>query len=228
MKGFYNNHVLLFGDTHAPYHHKHTLDFLNDLKNTYNPDRVFHMGDLGDIYNVSDYPKDLDHPHTWKAEIKGLRKFNGDLQKIFPELLILQSNHDDRIYKKSRVAGVPREFMVKYLDVINAPGTWKLVPQARFRVEKNKTHWLLAHTICSGSFSAAKQLGVSVALGHSHTKFAVQAFNNGEKIIYGVDTGCLISDEGCPYAYNKTQLGRPIRGACMIIDGIPVLIPMRG
>lgn len=226
MKGFENRRVLLFADTHAPYHHKNTLDFLTEVKEEFNPDRVFHLGDLGDIYNVSDYPKSLDHPHTWKDEIKHLRKFTADLADIFPHLILLDSNHDSRIYKKSRIAGVPREAMLSYLEVIGAPTTWKSVRNARFRVEKNKKHWLLMHTVSGGCVTAAKQLAINVAVGHSHTKFGMQAFDNGTNVLYGVDTGCLISDEGPSFAYNKTQLGRPIRGCCLILDGVPRMIPM--
>ena len=226
MKGFENRRVLLFSDTHAPYHHKHTLDFLTEVKNEFNPDRIFHLGDLGDIYNVSDYPKDLEHPHTWKDEIKLLRKFTSDLAVIFPHLTLIDSNHDSRIYKKSRIAGVPRELMLSYLDAIGAPSTWKSVRNARFRAEKNKKHWLLMHTVSGGCLSATKQLAVNIAVGHSHTKFGMQAFDNGSQTFYGVDVGCLISDEGSPFAYNKSQLGRPIRGCCMILDGVPRMIPM--
>lgn len=226
MKGFENRRVLLFSDTHAPYHHKNTLDFLTEVKEEFNPDRVFHLGDLGDIYNVSDYPKSLDHPHTWKDEIKRLRKFTTNLANIFPHMILLDSNHDSRIYKKSRVSGIPREAMLSYLEVIGAPDTWKSVRNARFRAEKNKKHWLLMHTVSGGCVTAAKQLAINVAVGHSHTKFGMQAFDNGTNVFYGVDTGCLISDEGPSFAYNKTQLGRPIRGCCIILDGIPRLIPM--
>lgn len=222
----YNNSVVLcFGDTHAPYHHKNTLDFLNKLKKEYNPDRVFHLGDHGDIYSVSDYPKDLEHPDTFTSEIKGLRKFTQDLGKIFSELTILESNHDQRVYKRSRVSGIPREFLVKYLDVISAPSGWRLVPNARFRVESTKDSFFLSHTINSGSLAAAKQLNISTVIGHSHTKFGAQSFHNGSKLIWGVDAGCLISDRGSPFSYNSKQIGRPIRGCAVIIDGIPQLIP---
>lgn len=228
MKRYNNQRILCFGDPHGPYHHKDTLDFLADVSREYQPDRIFHMGDHADIYSVSSYPKDIHHKDTWTDELKGLRRFTKDLAAIFPKLEMMSSNHDDRVYKASRIAGVPREFLVKYLDVIDAPEGWKLHKDLRVRVESNKQHFHFCHTIAGGSFSAAKQLGVSVVMGHSHTKFGATAFHNGDHIVWGIDTGCLISDKGSPYKYNKIQIGRPIRGCIMIIDGTPLPIPMRG
>ena len=103
-KRYTNNVVLAFGDTHFPYHHKYALEFLADLKSKYEPDRVIHMGDILDIYSVSSFPTDIDHPDSWTQEIKKARKVLKELYKIFPEVDVLESNHDDRAYKKSRVA----------------------------------------------------------------------------------------------------------------------------
>jgi len=226
MKRFENNAVLCLGDTHAPYHHKDTLDFLSDVSKYYKPDRVVHMGDVLDIYSVSSYPKSIEHKDTWTDELKKGRKFVQDLAKIFPSLDILSSNHDDRAYKASRISGVPREFLLPYMDVIGAPETWKLKKELRITVDSDRSNWLLAHTLSGGAASAAKTLNRSVVLGHSHTKFGATAFNNGSKVLWGVDAGCLISDKGSPFRYNKTQLGRPIRGATIIVNGIPIMIPM--
>ncbi len=226
MKRLNNEIVLALGDNHSPYHHRDTLDFISDTVNHYKPDRIVHMGDLADVYSVSSYPKDLHHKDTWTDELKGIRKFVNELSKIIPSLELLSSNHDDRPYKASRIAGVPREFLVPYMDVIGAPSGWRLKKELKITVDSDRSHWLFAHTISGGAFSAAKILNKNVVLGHSHTKFGATAFNNGSKVLYGVDVGCLISDKGSPFAYNRTQLGRPIRGCVVIISGVPTLIPM--
>ena len=96
MKRYNNNSLLVIGDTHSPYHHKDTLDFVRDAATYYKPDRVIHLGDLLDIYSVSSFPKSVEHKDTWSDELKKGRKFVQDLAKIFPYLEILSSNHDDR------------------------------------------------------------------------------------------------------------------------------------
>ena len=228
LKRYDNNRILVWSDPHFPYSHRHWYDFLYQIKKDYEPDRVICGGDLLDLYSVSSYPKDMSHPDSWTEELKKARKEISKAVKLFPNMEVMSSNHDDRAIKKSVVAGIPRELMAPYHDVIGAPKTWRFHKRLRIRSEKYKKCWEFAHTLDGGSFNASKALGCSVAIGHHHPRFSMQAFNNGDQVVYGVDVGCLISDEGSAFKYNKTQLGRPIRGACMIIDGIPVLIPMRG
>jgi len=225
-KRFNNNVILFVSDFHAPYHHHKTLDFLSRIKDQFRPDRIVHGGDHADCYSVSDYPKSLEHPDTWTTELKGIRKFTKDLAEIFPDIEMLESNHDSRLYKKARVAGVPRECLVKYLDMINAPPGWRLHSQLDLTVDADRSSWKFVHTINNGAFGAAKNLGVSVCSGHHHSKSGFQSFNNGKKVIYGVDSGSFISDKGHPYSYNKLDIGRPIRSCVIIIEGKPQMIMM--
>lgn len=225
-KSFNNNRILVFGDLHFPYAVKHWYDFLKHQKDWYNPDRIICTGDLLDLYSVSSYPKDTDHPHSWTKELKLARECIKVLGLLFPDMIVLESNHDDRLYRKSFIAGIPREAMLPYKKMIGAPEGWKWHSRYRLRSEKYKRFWEFSHTLDGGALSAAKQLGTSVAIGHHHPRFGMTAFNNGTSVLYGVDTGCMISDEGSPFKYNKTQLGRPIRGCCMILDGVPRMIPM--
>ena len=51
----------------------------------------------------------------------------------------------------------------------------------------------------------------------------IQYFANPLKTMFAATTGCLISDKGCPFSYNKANLYRPMKGALIIIDGVPEL-----
>lgn len=226
-KRYDNNRCLAFGDLHFPYAVKGWYDFLEGINTYYKPDRVICMGDLLDIYSVSSYPKDMDHPDSWTEEIKQARKDVAKLASLFPTMDILHSNHDSRVYKRSTLNGIPREFLVPYKQVIGAPEAWKFHNDLRITVDQDRSNWHFAHTINAGAAAASKQLGVSVAVGHSHTKFGATAFNNGKHNLWGVDTGCLVSDKGSPFSYNKNQIGRPIRGAVVILGGLPYLEPFK-
>ena len=202
------------------------MPFLSRIKEEWAPDRVVHLGDILDIYSVSDYPKDINHKDTWTDELKKGRDLVGELAAIFPKVEVLSSNHDDRAYKKSRVSGIPREFLVPYLDVIGAPEGWKIHDRLHLTIDSDRSKWLFAHTLSGGAFQSAKNLGMSVCLGHSHSKFGATAFNTGKKLLWGVDAGCLISDKGSPFKYNRGDMGRPIRGCCIIYKGVPINIPI--
>ncbi len=226
-KRYTNNCILAFGDTHFPYQHKDALRFLKDVRDFYNPDRIVCLGDILDLYSISIYPKDIDHPDSWHDEIKKGRKQVSKLADLFPHMEVLSSNHDDRMAKKSRVAGIPRDCIVPYTTVIGAPDTWKWHRSLTLTVDSTREHIFFAHTIAGGALTCAKDLRMSVVLGHAHTKFGAEAFRpNKNKLLWGIDAGCLISDKGAPYSYNKMQRGRPINGCVIIQDGVPMNIPL--
>ena len=228
MKRYNNNTVLVFGDTHFPYEHKRTFEFLSEVAWKYMPDRVIHTGDLMDIYSVSAYPKDPNHPDSWDKEIKKARKRVAELASIFSELEVVESNHDDRAYKKSRLAGIPREFLVPYKEVCGAPEGWKWHRELSITVDSTRDRLFFAHTKTGGALKCAQDKGCTSVLGHLHSKFGSSAFKPSKnKLIWGVDAGCLVSDEGAPYSYNKQDRGRPIQGCVLIQEGVPTCIPLR-
>lgn len=227
-KRYSNNVVLAFGDTHFPYSHRHTIEFLGDVASQFNPDRVVHLGDLLDIYSVSSYPKDPDHPDSWTKELKNGRKEVKKLAKLFPKMDVMESNHDDRAYKKSRISGIPREFIVSYNKVVDAPDGWKWHRDLTITVDSTREKLHFVHTKTGGSFFLAKDLGHTAVIGHHHTKFGATAFKpSAKKMLWGVDAGCLVSDEGSPFEYNKGQRGRPQQGCCVIVNGVPQMVPLR-
>jgi len=227
MKRYDNNIILAYGDLHAPYQHRHALEFLADINSDYKPDRVINLGDNLDMYSVSQFPKDVNHKDTWNDELKKGRKIIRKLGTIFPNQDIMSSNHCDRAYKKSRVAGVPREFMIPYSEVIGAPPGWKWSRDLTITVDATREQVYFAHTRTGGSVITSKDLGCTSVLGHSHTKFGMTAFSpKGKRVIYGVDAGCLISNKGAPFSYNKVNRGQPINGCVIIIEGTPRMLPL--
>lgn len=218
---------MCFGDTHFPYHNKRALEFLADTASTFKPDRIVNMGDLLDMYSVSAYPKSLDHPDSWTKELKKGRAMIKKLSKLFPNLEVLESNHDDRAYKKSRIAGVPREFLIPYQEVIGAPDSWRWHDTLTLTVDSTREQVFFAHTATGGAIGCAKSISKTVVLGHNHTKFGAEAFRPvPKKTIWGIDCGCLVSDKGSPFSYNKIFKGRPITGCFILAEGNPIAIPL--
>ena len=224
-KRYENNCILAFGDTHAPYAHKDALEFLREVSEYYKPDRVVHLGDILDVYSVSSYPTDPDHPDTWSQEIKKARLWLEGLYELFPDVEVMESNHDDRAYKKSRLSGIPREYLVPFKDIIGAPDGWSWHESLNLTVDSTRDKVLFRHTMTGGSLVAAKDLARTVVLGHSHSKFGATAFSPRKgKVHWGVDAGCLISDKGSPFKYNKGDRSRPIQGCAIIQEGQPILV----
>ena len=227
-KRYDNEMILAFGDTHFPYHHKGTLEFLRKIKEEYQPDRVIHLGDILDVYSVSSYPTDVDHPDTWSQEIRKAREILREVYELFPNVDVMESNHDDRAYKKSRVANIPREYLKPFKDIIGAPDGWKWHESLSLTVDSTRDKFLFRHTMTGGALTGAKDLARSVVIGHHHSRFGIQGFSpRRSKVHYGIDAGCLISDKGSPYKYNKGDRSRPIQGCVMIASGEPFLIRLK-
>ena len=227
MKRHKNNRILVFGDYHAPFHHEDALDFLADINREYRPDRVIINGDLTDSYNFSQYAKDLNADSPVK-ELKKLRKNVGELIKLFPSAIIIDSNHDSRLWRKAKIAGIPREVLMPYIEMIGAKGAdWKLVPELSITCDATREQWVFMHHVSGSGINAAKSMGTNLVLSHTHTKQGVTRSQGMKKAYWAVDTGCLIDEKKYAFAYQKLAQAKPCLGCAVIEEGVPRIIPLK-
>lgn len=228
MKRHDNNCVLIFGDTHAPFQHKDTLDFLGDIQSKYKPDRVVLNGDASDSYNFSQYSRDI-QADSLSAEIKGLHKFTSKLHGIFPELIITESNHDSRLWRRAKIAGIPREFIIPYMSFIGAESFkgWKLVDDFFFTVDADRSKWQVSHWKTGTALTCSQHLGRNIVLSHHHSKQGLYRWSpEPGKTLWGADTGCLIDRKSYAFAYASAQALVQVTGAILIEGGVPKIIPL--
>lgn len=228
MKRHDNSCVLIFGDTHAPFEHKDTLAFLADISSKYKPDRVVCNGDLSDSYWFSQYSKDI-KAERMSHEITGLRKFTKELGKIFPEIVISDSNHDARLWRKAKEAGIPREFIIPYMNLIGAEDLkgWKLVDDFFFTVDADRSKWQVSHWKTGTALTCSQHLGRNIVLSHHHSKQGIYRWSpEPGKNLYGADTGCLIDRKSYAFAYASAQALVQVTGAILIEEGVPKIIPL--
>lgn len=221
MKKRYDNNIILaYGDCHFPFHDSRTFDFLAQLKDEYKPDRVIDLGDTSDSYNFSRYPKSPEGIST-SEEIKKLRKCIKTLGSIFPKVDIMKSNHCERLYFKATVAGIPRELIKPYKEILEAPEGWKWHRDLTLTVDKTREKIYFCHERGSDVLRLAKVLGISTVMGHVHSGLGIQYFANPLRTMFAAQCGCFCKDKGVPYEYNKGNLFRPLKGCIIIIDGVP-------
>jgi hypothetical protein len=84
--------------------------------------------------------------------------------------------------------------------------------------------------ICHGKsadiLKLSQSMGMSAIQGHYHEKFEVRFWGNKLGLFFGMIVGCLIENSSYAFSYNKLNLKRPVIGCGIIINGIPMLIPM--
>lgn len=213
--------ILVIGDTHFPYHHPDTFEFISRILYKHKPTRVVHVGDLTDSYAFSRYPKDPEEDECFTKEFTTVREAVKQLHLLVPSMKIMNSNHDDRLWNRATIAGIPKSLILPFLTIIGAQKfDWELVPDLIL------DDWYFCHYKGANITRIASEAGMSVVQGHAHTKLSAQSVSNLRGRLWGVECGCLLGDDRHAFAYNKASLIRPNLGCVLIEDNIPQLIPM--
>lgn len=224
-KRYDNNRILAFSCCHFPFHDSRLFKFFRELNNDFKFDRVVDLGDTLDQYNFSRYSKSPS-ALSLNEEIKQSKECIAELASIFPDQIKIRSNHCERLYSKAVVNGIPREFIKPYNELIGAPEGWKWHDDYILTVDKTREKIYFTHEKGRDAVSLAKTIGINVVRGHQHNISSIQHIGTPISEIFAAQTGCLISDEGPPFAYNKNNVFRPIKSVVIILDGEPGIIKL--
>jgi len=237
-----NKHDILFvSDLHAPYHHPDALPFLAALHKKYQFGRIVCLGDELDWHGLSYHDKDPDL-HSAGEELKKARGILIELNRIFPLMDIIESNHGSLAFRKATTCGFPKHTMTSYADTIfgerdkwgnlfrrNALGVgW--IWHKRLVIDLGNGHKVLivhGDGTSANSLRNTKEAGMSFVSGHWHSTFEIQYHSTSEFLHFGMIAGCLIDPDSPAFAYGaKRVFKRPIIGCGAIINGQPKLLPM--
>jgi len=209
---------------HNPYAHKDVTPFLKAIKAKFKPDKIVCLGDEIDHHAMSFHDSDGDLFSAGDELTAAIGKLE-PLYKLFPRMDVISSNHGDMVYRKAKHHGIPRAYLKSYGEVLNAPEGWHwhndLVLQTSIG-----TQVYFHHGKSADVFKASQAMSMSMVQGHYHEKFNIHYWANPTGLYWGLQVGCLVDDKSLAFAYNKTNLKRPIIGMAAIVNGLPVLIPM--
>jgi predicted phosphodiesterase len=217
---------LIIPDLHLPYARKEALEFCKQLYKEWECDAVLFLGDIVEWNSISFHEGDpgmpgaMDEYEATKAAVK-------DWHDAFPGAIITIGNHDERIFRMARSAGIPDVFIRDYNSVWNTPTwTWKDHHIIKTASADLSNIYCYHGTGQGGKYPAANavtKLLMSVIMGHNHTAFGLKYFTNPSNRIFGMDCGALIDDKALAFAYAKHTKQRSTLGAAVIIDGVPYL-----
>lgn len=219
-----NDRILVISDMHHPYAHPDTVPFLRALKRKYNPTRVVCVGDEVDHHAMSFHDSDPDLPAAGdelKQAIQGLRP----LYRLFPDVDLIDSNHGSMVYRKGKHHGVPRKYLRDYGEVLDAPAGWTWTHDLTIRVPGGNQVYF-HHGLSKNIMKVVAQRGLCVVQGHYHTEYRIGYLGNPNHLLWGLQVGCSIDGQALAFAYDKTNLDRPIIGHGLILNGLPKLAPM--
>jgi len=215
--------ILFLSDIHAPYHHKDVIAFLRHLKKLYKPDLVVSLGDLADFHNISFHDSDPQLDSAGR-ELEKLQAFAKELEKLFPELVIIGSNHGDLPLRKAFAAGLPASMIKPYNAIYEVGPGWHFIDD--LTLVDNDRYIYCCHGTVKDGLKLTTQRGVNTVQGHYHTEFNIKYASNPRDLLWSLQAGCLIDPKALAFAYNKHQVNRPIIGTAVVVNGHPVLEPM--
>jgi len=219
--------ILVIPDLHMPFHHQDAFDFLSSLLEFYGEfDMVVNLGDMVDFHNISFHSSDPDLPNAGDELDLAVDNCQA-LEDIFPDMYIIGSNHGDLPLRKFVSEGLPRKLMRSYNEIFEVGEGWKFVPDLTLKTKsKSLPDMYFHHGIKKDGLAVANQRGQRLIQGHFHTEFNIKFSGNPNNLLWSLQSGCLIDDASLAMSYNKLIKDRPVLGASVILDGMPVLEPM--
>ena len=216
--------VLVISDLHMPYHHKESLNFLKALKQKYKPDLVVNIGDEIDCHALSFHDSNPDLPSAGD-ELVLAKGYIKELEKIFPSMTLVESNHSSLVYRRGLKHGMPKAMLRSYNEFLGVSSKWKWVDDLTVTLSDD-TRCFFTHGLSANVLQQAMQYGMHVVQGHYHSKFSIQYFSNPQNLIWGMQVGCLTNQGSLAFEYAKNFKQRFVMGCGVIIDGQPKLHPM--
>ncbi len=219
--------ILVLSDTHFPYVKKEYFKWIKKLKDKLKPTLVVHIGDLVDFHSISQHLHSAELPNI-KFEIKDAIKCIKKLRKIFPTSMpILLGNHDIRIQRLAEKSLIPNSFLKDINDILDIDKKWKWTWHDKLIVDlPNKTKVFFTHHFKSNVLASAKELGMSLCVGHQHTKSSCELFSHPLALNFAKCVGSSIEPRHEAFKYGKNFIKRPIISCGSIVDSVPQLHPM--
>ena len=153
--------VLVISDLHIPYHHPQSFDFLKAIKKKYKDiDLVVNIGDELDQHGLSfhDTDPDLSSPGD---ELTISKKYIKELEKMYPEMILLHSNHSSLIYRRALKHGMPKAYLKSYNDFLDVGPGWEWVDDLNIKLS-NGQECFMTHGISADGLKLAMQYGKHV------------------------------------------------------------------
>lgn len=220
--------ILIFTDPHAPYHHPDYIAFLESLNLHYNFDTVLCGGDEVDGHALSFHDSDPDLDSAG-PELAKARKFLSKLAKLFPTMKLVHSNHGSLAYRRAKKAGIPAEMIKSYRDILFPDGGgegWSWHEEVRLTLP-NGEEIQLEHTRTGDVLANAAHERCNFIKGHQHSMSEITYSSSKAALYWGAVIGCGLDKSSAAFDYGKLMAKRPILAVLIIINSLPVLVPMK-
>jgi hypothetical protein len=216
--------TIIISDLHAPHAHPDALAFLCAVRDKYKTKQAICVGDEADGHAISFHTPnpDLRSPGD---ELEAAKKYLATVRAEFPKLRLCESNHGSLYYRRAIEHGLPRAVLRTYEEIYNAKGwSWhdEIIEYVGDRIPV-----VFRHQFGSNTRNAlARAGGTCIVQGHYHSSADCVWYNSPRGRMFGLTVGCLVDSSSLAFAYNRLDLARPILGCGVVVDGLPIFVPM--
>lgn len=209
--------VLIIPDTHVPFMHPNFVKFLRDVRDSYKPDKVIHIGDLVDLHSLSNFMKDPDGfscGREWEETTIQLKKLTDE----FKNVSWLLGNHDRRPYRKAYDIGMSPGMVKPLEEIYDTPPGWKTDTETLI------DDVLYCHGEGAGGMTGWQNFSIkqnmSIVFGHFHAVGGVRYHQNrlGQQL-FSLCVGCGVDENSYAMSYGKHMTARPMLGCGTVTDG---------
>lgn len=224
--------VMVIPDQHIPYHHPDMLPFLAWVKQMFRPDLTVNLGDEVDNHALSFHDSDPNLDSAGK-ELERSLPVLAEFVAQHPKQLICASNHGSLIHRRAKAHGLPVQYIKSYRDILFPGGgakglSWQYEWIVRVpRAGGGYNEILFKHQSANATADAAHNRVDGLVVGHNHGRFEVSYAASRDFLYWGGTFGCLIDKDAMAFAYGKETKNKPIIGCGIILEGMPMLIPMQ-
>lgn len=210
--------VLVIGDIHEPVSRKGYMQFCKDLYKEWDCDTVVFIGDIVDWSAISFHANNPEAPgpiDEYKLALERVQKWYG----AFPKAIVCIGNHDARPRRLAESVNIPAKLLRDYNKQWETP-KWKWVLSTII----DNVFYCHGHKKGGGktpAWNLSLKMGMSVCLGHYHSRGGINWSANPLRRWFGMDVGCGVDDAAYAFAYAAEQVTRSILGAGIILNGNP-------
>lgn len=224
MKKLDTKRILFISDQHAPYQHPDMFAFLAAIQKKYNPTLIVNGGDCVDAHALSFHDSDSDLPSAGDELQKAIKVLK-QLEKMFPNMTLLDSNHGSLAARRLKHHGIPMKYLATNQQIYGVSNKWQWVNDLTVTLPNGQPLYM-CHGMTKNGIKLAAQRGTNVVQFHYHTEFRIDYIGNPSDLLWSLQSGCLIDRRSMAFAYDKLNLNRPIIGTSMCVDSKPILIPL--
>lgn len=210
--------ILVIGDLHSPCTRKGYMQFCLDLYEEWDCNKVVLIGDVVDWAAISFHANNPEAPgphDEYKMALDAIQEW----YKAFPKAIVTIGNHDARPKRVAESVNIPAKFIRDYADLWKTP-KWQWVQS----IIIDDVFYCHGHKKGGGktpAFNLSQKMGMSVCLGHWHSRGGKLWSANPLRRWFGMDIGCGVDDTAYAFAYAAEQTQRSILGAGIVLDGTP-------